>query len=144
MRIGLFNLLLLAVVALTWWRGRFDERAAGLICVAGNLATMLVAQSMATRFQSFDLLAFLVDLCVLGAFVALALRSERFWPMWVAGLQLTATSVHLLKLVSPDLMRFVFGAALAFWSYPIILLIAVGTLRTQLVEGWRARLLDPA
>ena len=144
MRIGLFNLLLLTVVALTWWRGRFDERAAAIICVVGTFMTIFLVEGMDTRFRSVDLSIFLVDLLVLSGFVALALRSDRFWPMWVAGLQLTATSVHLLKIVNPDLMRFVYGAALAFWSYPILLLIAAGTLRTRAVHNWRARLPDAA
>jgi hypothetical protein len=75
---------------------------------------------------------------VLASFTFIALRSTRFWPMWVAGLQLVATSVHLLKLLSPALMGLVFGAALAFWSYPILLIIAVGAWRTHLIERWRA------
>jgi hypothetical protein len=69
-----------------------------------------------------------------------ALRSARFWPLWVAGLQLTATSVHLLKLLHPDLMSFVVGAALAFWSYPILILIGIGAWRTAMVERWRNEL----
>lgn len=31
----------------------------------------------------------------------------------------------------------VFGAALAFWSYPILLLIALGALRTPTIERCR-------
>ena len=33
----------------------------------------------------------LVDLAVLAGFVTVALRSKRFWPLWVAGLQLTTS-----------------------------------------------------
>ena len=100
---------------------------------------MLTRDSLAVRFSEFDTAAFLIDCFVFLSFVWIALRSDRFWPMWVAGLQLTATSVHLLKLLEPELMRFVFGAALAFWSYPILLLIGIGAWRTTLVERWRAQ-----
>ena len=31
----------------------------------------------------------IVDTFVLVSFVLIALRSDRFWPLWVAGLQLT-------------------------------------------------------
>jgi hypothetical protein len=78
-----------------------------------------------------------VDLTVLAAFVAIGLRSARFGPMWVAGLQLTTTSVHFMMFVSPALPGAVFGAALAFWSHPILIVIAIGAWRTPLVERWR-------
>ena len=45
--------------------------------------------------------ALLVDLAVLAAFVAVALRSDRFWPLWVAGLQLTTSVAHFLKAIDP-------------------------------------------
>jgi hypothetical protein len=43
----------------------------------------------------------------------------------------------MMMMISPALPGMVFGTALAFWSYPILLLIAVGAWRTRLVEGWR-------
>jgi hypothetical protein len=39
--------------------------------------------------------------------------------------------------VSPALPGAVFGAALAFWSYPILILVAIGAWRTPIVERWR-------
>lgn len=137
MRVEFFYFFLFAVLGLSWWRGRSDERMAAATCVAGTLLTVIASAPLSQRFASFDFMTFLVDVGVLAAFVTIALRSTRFWPMWVAGLQLTGTSVHLLKLIDEQLMRFVFGAALAFWSYPILLLIAVGAWRTEMVERWR-------
>lgn len=143
MRVTLYYLLLSSVLLLCLWRGRGEERAAAIICVAGTLLTVLAASPLATRFSGFETSQFLIDLGVLLAFLVVALRSTRFWPLWVTGLQLTATSVHLLMLFYQGLMSFVVAAALAFWSYPILILIAVGAWRTRLVEGWReARLPD--
>jgi len=139
MRVPLFFCLLLLVTGLAWWRGRTDERLAAVTCVVGTALTILASNPLTRRYTHFELDGFLVDVGVLMAFVIIALRSTRFWPLWVAGLQLTATSVHLLKIINPDLMRFVFGAALAFWSYPILLLIALGAWRTRAVERWRAQ-----
>jgi hypothetical protein len=61
--------------------------------------------------------------------VWLALRSDRFWPLWVAGLQLTSSLGQILKIVQPDLLAMVYAASLASWSYVILLIIAVGTWR---------------
>jgi hypothetical protein len=64
---------------------------------------------------------------VLAGFITVALRSKRFWPLWVAGLQLTTSLGHFLKGVDQDLLPRAYGAALQFWSYPILIILAVGT-----------------
>lgn len=137
-RVYVFYLLLAGLVALTWWRGRGDERLAAAVCVGGTALTVLVGNKLDIHGSEFDLAAFIVDGAIFIAFLVIALRSERFWPMWVAALQLTTVVVHLLMILSPDLPGLIFGTALAFWSYPILLLIAIGTWRTPLVERWRA------
>jgi hypothetical protein len=139
MRIAFYFLMLGAVCLLCLLRGRSDERFAAAACVVGSVLTF-IANQLTLPFVRFEPLAFAVDVGVLAAFVVIALRSARFWPLWVAGLQLTATSVHLLKLLHPDLMSFVVGAALAFWSYPILILIGIGAWRTAMVERWRREL----
>ena len=60
----------------------------------------------------------LVDLAVLAGIHPVALRSDRFWPLWVAGLQLTTSIGHFLKGIDQDLLPRAYGAALQFWSYP--------------------------
>ncbi|GAA3996790.1 hypothetical protein [Sphingomonas humi] len=138
LRVTFYFTFLIGVAALAFWRGRREERLAALVCVVGTALTVVTADPRAVRFASFGTIAFVIDLGVFLAFLAIALRSERFWPLWVAGLQLTAATIHPMMLISPVLAGRVFGAALAFWSYPILLLIAIGTLRTQTVERWRA------
>lgn len=137
MRILVFWSLLAALVGLAYWRGRTDERLAAMVCLLGAMLTVWVGNNLHSDSSSFDIAAFLVDTAVFLAFLLIALRSTRFWPMWVAALQLTTTSVHLLMIISPDLPGQIFGAALAVWSYPILLLIGVGAWRTPIVERWR-------
>ncbi len=137
-RVAIFYLLLTAVSLLAWRRGRQDERLAAATCVAGTLLTVAVSEEVARRFGSFNIAAFVIDLVILLVFLGIALRSTRFWPMWVAGLQLVTTSVHLIRLLNDGLMSFVFGTALAMWSYPILLLIGIGAWRTTMIDRWRA------
>lgn len=137
MRIALYLFLLSLVVYAAYRHGRSPERWAALICVVGTALTVLARHRMPDPLARFDEVSFLIDVGVFLGFVTIALRSTRFWPIWVAGLQLTGTTVHLLKLLNPDLMRFVVAAALAFWSYPILLLIGLGALRTRTIERWR-------
>ena len=70
-----------------------------------------------------------IDVGVLGAFVTVALSSQRFWPLWVAGLQLTTSLAHLFRMTSVDLIPLAYAAAERFWSYPILLIIAFGAWR---------------
>ena len=51
----------------------------------------------------------LVDLAVLVALRSIALQSDRFWPLWVAGLQLTTSVAHFLKAIDPDLIPQAYG-----------------------------------
>src|SRR5690242_9158384 len=125
----IFIPLLAAVCAYAWWRGGSDERIVAATCLAGTAATLLAVSPLHQRYAGVEEGLMLVDLAVLAGFVVVALRSERFWPLWVAGLQLTTSIGHLLKGVDQDLLPRAYGAALQFWSYPILLILAVGTYR---------------
>jgi hypothetical protein len=61
--------------------------------------------------------------------VAIALVSDRFWPLWAAGLQLVDSMSHVLKAIDADLLPKVYGAAERFWSYPILLILLIGAWR---------------
>ena len=137
MRVVVYYLVLLTVTAIAAWRGGRDERWAAVICICGTAATVLFVAPLPHRYENVEIAVALVDAAVLAGFTVLALRSDRFWPMWVAGIQLTATVGHALKAVQPDLLPVAYGAALAFWSYPILLIIAIGSLRRRTIMEWR-------
>ena len=124
--------ILLAIVALyALLRGQRDERHMCAILVIGVIATHLVISPVRERFSGVETPVMIVDLIVFGGFLWVALRSERFWPLWIAGLQLTTILGHILKLVDTGLFSRAYGAALVFWSYPIVLILAVGTWRSH-------------
>ena len=125
----LFRLLLVAVILFALLRGGRDERIVALLCLAGVIGTELLLPPPDQRFAGMELGVMAVDLVLLAGFIAVALRSARFWPLWVAGLQLTAAMGHLLKGIDTDLLPHAYGAALTFWSYPILFILAVGTWR---------------
>ena len=125
----IFGPLLLAVCVYAWLRGGTDERAVAATCLAGTVATILVISPLRNRYAGVEEGLLLVDLAVLAGFITVALRSRRFWPLWVAGLQLTTSLGHILKGVDQNLLPRAYGAALQFWSYPILLILAIGTFR---------------
>lgn len=123
--------VLLLICGYALWRGRSDERVAAATCLIASLAQTLVISPTLVRYNSVEYGVFLVDLGVLGVFVAIALQSSRFWPLWVAGLQLTTILGHLLKFVDLRLLPYAYAGALRFWSYPILIILLVGTWRTH-------------
>ena len=125
----IFIPLLAAVCFYAWLRGGSDERIVAATCLAGTVATLLSISPLHQRYSGVEEGLMLVDLAVLVGFVVVALRSDRFWPLWVAGLQLTTSIGHLLKGIDQELLPRAYGAALQFWSYPILLVLAVGTYR---------------
>jgi hypothetical protein len=127
----LYHLLLAVVAAYAFWRGKADERLAAMICVIATVATRLLLSPVASRYSGLELGVLAVDLLTLTGFVFIALRTDRFWPMWVAGLQLTTLIAHLLKAIQLDLVPHAYAAAGRFWVYPIFLLIVIGTWRSH-------------
>ena len=112
-------------------RGGRDERIVAIVCLVASVLTAFVLSPWGHRYSQIEAGEMLVDLTVLAVFVAVALRSDRFWPLWIAGLQLTSSLAHLLKGINIDLLPQAYEAATKFWSYPILLIIAAGTWRRQ-------------
>ena len=111
------------------WRGRGDERVAAAVCLFASLITHFIVSPKLGGFYSFEAGVLVVDVAAFAAFVSVALSSSRFWPLWIAGLQLTTLFAHAMRLASTDLLPIAYAAAGRFWSYPILIIIAVGAWR---------------
>lgn len=127
----IYIVMLAAVAVYAFLRGRSEERYAAAICILATVATRVAISPLADRYSGVEIGVFLVDFLTLAGFVAIALRTDRFWPLWVAGLQLTTLVAHLLKAIQLDLLPHAYAAAGRFWVYPIFLIIVVGTWRSH-------------
>lgn len=123
--------ILLLTCGYAVWRGNRYEQLAGAICIGASVLSYLTHAPVHTRYVTVETSDLAVDTAVLFAFVAIALRSDRFWPLWVAGLQLTISMSHFFKAIDVDLMPRAYAAAERFWSYPTLLIIAVGAWRAH-------------
>ncbi len=123
--------MLLATCAYAFWQGQRDERIAASVCLVGSLASGLALSPWRLRYSDVEVGLLLVDVVALAAFTAVALQSSRFWPLWVAGLQLTTSIAHFMKALNLDLMPHAYAAALSFWIYPILLILVIATWRGQ-------------
>ena len=100
-------------------------------CIVATVATRFLVSPVSIRYSNVELGLVLVDLAMLATFITIALQSQRFWPLWVAGLQLTTSMSHLMKAIDWQLLPKAYGAAVALWSYPILIILAVGTWRSH-------------
>lgn len=112
-------------------RGRGDARVAAAVCAIASLVTHFIIAPKLGGFYSFETGVLLVDTATFAAFVIVALTSSRFWPLWIAGLQMTTLLAHAMRLMSSDLLPIAYAAAGRFWSYPILLILVAGTWRHQ-------------
>lgn len=147
--LGTFNYLaiLAAVSAYAFVRGKTDERLAAIICIVATAATHGLMLLIGETYARVETGLLLVDMLTLFAFLYLALTTERFWPLWVAGLQLTTVAAHAMKAIRVDLMPQAYAAAAKFWVYPIFLIIVIGTWRghrRRKLERLREQELSPA
>ena len=111
------------------WRGDRDARIAAITCVVATVMTVVVLTPGSRRYTLVESGVMAVDLMALAAFIAIALFSKRFWPLWVAGLQMTASTAHALKMFDAGLVPLAYAVAERFWGYPILLIIAIGAYR---------------
>jgi hypothetical protein len=112
-------------------RGRTDARIVSAVFLVGTFATIALRSRTAGGYSSVDTGIFAVDLVCLAAFTYVALISDRFWPLWVSGFQLTTIFGHVFKAIDSQLLPFAYAAALRFWGYPILIILAVGVWRQQ-------------
>lgn len=124
-------LTMFVVVAYAYGRGKVDERLAATICAMGSVATLVIRSPSSAYYSNVETGVLAIDFLALAAFVMLALRSSRFWPLWVAGFQLTSVLAHFLKAIHWGMIPQVYAAAERFWIYPIFLAIVVGTWRSR-------------
>jgi hypothetical protein len=125
----IFDPLFLACFAYAMWNGGAPERIGAAIFCAGVLLTLLEFPGVAAGFRTVETGIFVVDIVTLVAFLILALRAERFWPLWMAAFQALGTAGHLVKILDPVQMRWGYAFLIAIWSYPMLLVLALGTWR---------------
>jgi hypothetical protein len=120
-----------ALMALTtlyaFWAGGGPERIGAAVYAISVAATHLILTAQSQRWLTFEGGVFIVDLVTFLAFVPIALRAERFWPLWVTAFLGLGVLGHLARFLGPDTFWWAYVVVLTIWSYPILALIALGT-----------------
>ncbi len=122
--LAVFGLFLTSTVGFVW--GGLDEKLTAGGFVVATIATRLTTQN---QYGQPEMGVLLVDALLLIGLFILALRSDRFWPMWAAAFQLVGTTIHLASMTENGDFAKAYANALVFWSYPVLLALLIGTWR---------------
>ena len=128
-RVIIFWALLLLSCGYALLRGRKYERLAAIVFLAASLVSFLAHLSFGRGYVAINVGEVAVDCAVLIAIVSIAVVSDRFWPLWVAGLQLVDSLSHILKAITVNLPPWAYAIAERFWSYPILVILFIGAWR---------------
>lgn len=109
--------------------GGAAERIGAAILVAGIGLTWLLQSPMAERFASPEAGIFIADGLTFLAFVALSLRSQRYWPIWMSALLGVEVLAHAVGLVGAQIPKLIYAIVVQVWIYPICLLLLAATVR---------------
>jgi hypothetical protein len=139
-RLLIYHVLLFGACGYALIRGKTDARIVALVFLIGNFATTFLRSHVADTYSTVETEILIVDILGFLGFTYAAMISDRFWPLWVSGLQLTTSMGHVLKAMDENLLPLAYAAALRFWSYPILIILLVGTWREhrRLIEQRRS------
>jgi hypothetical protein len=122
-----FVALLIGCAAYAFISGGAPERVGAAIYAAGSVLTWLVVSAPPVRFRGVEIGVFIVDAFVFLGFVLLALKANRFWPIWVSALVGLGLAGHLAMLLRPQVIPWAYAVVLSIWSYPIMATMVAGT-----------------
>jgi hypothetical protein len=118
-----FAALMLVSCGYSVLAGGRDGRIAVAMLLSAAMMTPLI-----TGFTHDRWALAMVDTALFAGLIALAIRSNHYWPLWLAGLHGAAMATQIVSHLNPDLPRNVYHAVVAFWSIPMQVVIVVGIL----------------
>jgi peptidoglycan/LPS O-acetylase OafA/YrhL len=122
----LFTILLFASCGYACIAGGKDGRWISLFIIAAALLS-IPASYLEQSWAHTQLPVFGVDLLLLGALVAVSLRSRHYWPLWMTGFHLGSIATHLATIAAPvQLKPMLYFAMQSFWSLPMLLVMVAG------------------
>ena len=133
----MFNVVLLATCFYAWVWGGAPERIAAGLFVAASAVTYVLPFDPDINFHHVEWANLAIDCAMLLSLGALALVADRFWPMWLSGLQLMMVAVHGVRAYQPGLLPLTYSLVLSKLAYValVILAIAVARHRSRIAPG---------
>lgn len=110
-------------------RGGRPEKIAAITLLVGAIFSVSVAQPLGERFADVEVGIFVIDALTLIVLLGIAIRSTRFWPLWLAAVLGAETAIHAMRLIVPGIVPVAYMNAQALWSWIAQLMLLIGTVR---------------
>ena len=107
--------------------GGVPEKLGAAIYALSVVMTYILMMTHMGRWRGIEFGVFLVDVATFALFCLLAVRANRFWPIWVSALLGLGVLGHLARWAGPDVLWYAYAVVLTVWSYPILVILVVGT-----------------
>lgn len=127
LRVGAYFGLLSFTLVSAFRAGGGPERLAVAIIVVQAVADLAGHSLLRRQVAHADPLHLFLDSVVLVAFVAIALRANRFWTLCLSAMQFIMVLAHLARALDAQLLPAAYQIMQTAWSYVQLALIAGGT-----------------
>lgn len=125
---AIFLAFWVAICGYALWRGGAPERLVGVIFLLAFPASRL-AYATGWTFQGLAMGVFFVDVMMFIAMFWIAMNANRQWPIPMVAMQGLQVLGHFLKLSEPSMLPLLYWLGRIAWSYPMLVLLALATLR---------------
>lgn len=119
-------IVLLVTAATAFWRGGWPERLSASAMIVAWVATGVLYNSILLRGTQAG--PMLVDVMLMLALLFVALKSNRWWPMWACAFQALNVVLHFALLADEVLWRRASWIASSCFSYLAMLALLFGAL----------------
>lgn len=130
----IFGIMLVSCCGFAFLRGGAPERIAATLLLLSAIGSLAVASREAT-FSKTEWGIFAVDCALFAGLFALAMFSNRYWPLWLAAFQLVTIWSHLAFGTLAVQMPLAYAIASTIWSLPMLIILASGTQRHRRRKG---------
>ncbi len=107
--------------------GGAPEQIVAWVVLATFVADPILHLVFKRTFETVDPTHVIIDVARFAGIAAVALRANRFWPIWLSAFQLLALAAHLAKTMDLHIHPVIYGAMSAMWSYGILIGLILAT-----------------
>lgn len=126
-RLLIYTGCLVAICGYALLHGGRPERVGAAINLGGSVVSLLVGLLTPAIWQSAMAGLSAIDLLVALCFLALAIATTRYWPIWAFGFSIAGVTAHLARAIQHSVPAMAYFRSEAVWAYPSLAALAIGT-----------------